>query len=117
MVQDTPSPRGFVRKRVSEIIIRRGAAPTGWRTNRFAGFGLRAVKASRCRLAWRLGGGAEMDEHTAEMDDSDGFVRCACGLKCGSAYLHALHLEEQLPVGLLHTHRSGWPVQVCARQT
>ena len=37
-----------------------------------------------------------------------GFIRCSCGLGCGSPYFHALHVEETFEAGLA-TGASGWP--------
>ena len=47
-----------------------------------------------------------MEAHTAVVG-ADAFITCSCGLRVGSPYFHALHVEEQLD--LAPTHRSGWP--------
>jgi hypothetical protein len=42
----------------------------------------------------------------APVISADSFVTCACGLRCGSKYFHALHAEEQLDA---LDHPTAWP--------
>ena len=47
-----------------------------------------------------------MAAHVPVIREADGFVTCACGLRCGSLYFHALHSEEQLDKA---DHPTAWP--------